>query len=108
MTAVLLDLRPTPEPEAPEPAQDALAALRRHRTTEAEDLCAACGWHWPCPAYFQARHTLIQVGVPPCEWASLGTADSLSSRTSSSSVGTRLGLSEGEGIGTPGGQCFSW
>jgi hypothetical protein len=70
VTAVLLELRPAAQPERPELAVDALvASVRKHRTTEAEDVCSTCGWHWPCPAYFQARRSLIAGQVAPALWA---------------------------------------
>ena len=41
----------------------------RHRAEGEDDVCVECGWHWPCPSYFQARHALIQAGVSPAAWA---------------------------------------
>jgi hypothetical protein len=49
--------------------REQVALARSHRATGAEDLCSACGWHWPCPAYFAARRELIAAAVHPREWA---------------------------------------
>ncbi len=46
-----------------------VATVRWHRPDGAEDLCPWCGWHWPCPPYFQARRELIAAGVDPELWA---------------------------------------
>ena len=65
MTIVLYQ----PEAACPSPVWDLVDDARQHRPEGTEDLCAACEWHWPCPAYTQARLALIRAGVPPAWWA---------------------------------------
>lgn len=67
VTVVLVDIRVSAAQA--QATYDPVAQARTHRPHGYEELCAACGWHWPCPAFFQARHTLIRAGVPPAWWA---------------------------------------
>jgi hypothetical protein len=69
MTAVLVEVRAYSPPVFAPDLCEHLILARSHRPTGAEDVCEACGWHWPCPIYFQARRALISAGVPPTEWA---------------------------------------
>lgn len=66
MTAVVLEV--CPAPAGPDPVE-LVGQARRHRPYGREDLCRACGWHWPCPAFFAARYALIAAGVDPELWA---------------------------------------
>ena len=67
MTVVVLDVQPAPCDL--ERLTDPVDEARAHRPQGEQDLCAACGWHWPCPGFFAARWSLIRVGVPPAVWA---------------------------------------
>lgn len=69
MTAVVVDLREESRSVFVPEVCEHLVLARSHRPTEPEDFCSACGWHWPCPVFFQARRLLISTGVPPSEWA---------------------------------------
>jgi hypothetical protein len=55
VTIVDIDLQPDP---ALAGAFDDIALALAHRPAGDEDLCAACGWHSPCPTSFDARRRL--------------------------------------------------
>lgn len=56
-------------PTLRDPCEDLVAQARAHRRAGPQDLCRACGWHWPCPTFFAARWALIRAGVDPEWWA---------------------------------------
>lgn len=68
MTTVLVEVTSCLVPQV-DAAATHVGVARAHRPTGFDDVCSACGWHWPCPEYFHARRWLIAAGVHPNEWA---------------------------------------